>query len=1154
MHPSPDRCEPVANPCAPEGAWLHSLGYRAYVQPRGSGFSAWNDYLLNAWTPDSVQDGGGWYIYLRDLDSSEVWTASGEPVCAQSAGACSQLGQTLRLSRTHAAIDSTVDIALAASGNACELRHLQLSNPGTAARRIEVTCYLEVVLNAPAAHESHPAFSKLFVQTQWLAETQSWVVQRRPRGNAEKHPFMALGLVGAPVSQWSSDRPGFLGRGRDAASPQALEGHAALSRIEGNVLDPALALRTQVELSPGGSAQLSFLLSVAEERSAVVAQTRCWSTLDAAEWLKAARAMPAHADAHDGGEGPIASAPWQALARTLSGTDSAVARSAPPPPRQAIPETPSPTGLRHFNGLGGFSAQGNEYVLHLKRQANGRLQLPPQPWTNVMANRVCGVLVSETGASTMWAGNSREHRLTPWRNDAIGDRHEEACYLRDEEAGEFWSSTPGPAPAPSDYVVTHGLGYSRWQMTHSELEHDTCMFVTRDDPLRIVRLRVTNHSARERRLSAYGYSRWVLGSSPEATEAQVRVQYVADQQVLCARNPTAAEFAGRVAFAALAEPRGTSWTADRRAFLGQPGSMAAPLALREGGVLNHALGSQPCAALRTTLSLAPGETREVAFLLGEVEHVDTLEPLLNRYRQRDAVANAWQDASAFWKDTVSAIQISTPVPEVDLMVNAWLPYQNLSCRLWGRTAFYQSGGAYGFRDQLQDAASLIYLRPDLTRQQILTNAAHQFVEGDVLHWWHPPLSKGMRTRFADDLLWLPLLCAYYIEVTGDATVLGESVGFVQAEHLEPGEDERYLLPHPSTESADVYEHCCRAIDRSLVTGAHGLPLFGCGDWNDGMSRVGREGRGESVWMGFFLYTVLTEFMPHCVARADHARLQRYTQAHTALYSALNSAGWDGQWYRRAWYDNGAPLGSKDSDECKIDALAQAWAVLSGVASTARATTALDALEQHLISDDDKLIRLLTPPFVNTPHDPGYIKGYVAGVRENGGQYTHAALWVVKAMAQAGRRNRAAELLKMLSPVHHSSTPDDVARYQVEPYVIAADVYGAAPHVGRGGWTWYTGSAGWMYRVALESILGLRVQGGQHLRLAPCIPDAWPGFSLRYRLGDGTQYQIEVRNPTGHSAAVVSARLDGQSVPVESGSAVVPLARDGALHHVEVTLG
>jgi cyclic beta-1,2-glucan synthetase len=545
-------------------------------------------------------------------------------------------------------------------------------------------------------------------------------------------------------------------------------------------------------------------------------------------------------------------------------------------------------------------------------------------------------------------------------------------------------------------------------------------------------------------------------------------------------------------------------------------------------------------------------------LLGETTSREIALALVEKLRAPGAVDAVLAEVRDFWRDTLGAVQVRTPLPEVDLMLNGWLAYQNLSCRIWGRSAFYQSGGALGYRDQLQDAAAMIYARPDLTRAQIRLHAAHQFVEGDVLHWWHPaPLEKGLRTRFADDLLWLPFITAFYVRSTGDAGVLDEVEPFVRARLLEEGEDEVFLRPEAAGVSADVYEHCCRALDRSLTQGAHGLPLMGTGDWNDGMNRVGREGRGESVWMGFFLHRILLDFMPLCEGRGDAARVERYSAYRDHLARALNDAGWDGAWYRRAFYDNGAVIGSRESDECQIDALAQAWAIISEVAPPVRAAQAMDALEERLVSDRDGIVRLLTPPFVDTPHDPGYIKGYVAGVRENGGQYTHAACWVVRAMAEMGRHARAAQLLRMLSPVSHAETPEQVGTYQVEPYVIAADIYGEAPHVGRGGWTWYTGSAGWMFRVALESVLGFTLEGGEAIVLAPRIPNEWPEVSMSYRLpGSQTRYELRVLNPDRQAAGVRHATLDGQ--PLATGEAAralrIPLVDDGATHRVEVVLG
>ena len=545
---------------------------------------------------------------------------------------------------------------------------------------------------------------------------------------------------------------------------------------------------------------------------------------------------------------------------------------------------------------------------------------------------------------------------------------------------------------------------------------------------------------------------------------------------------------------------------------------------------------------------------ERLFLLGEAEDTDRARALVRDYQDAAVANESLVEVRRFWRELLGRVQVRTPAPAIDLMVNGWLAYQNLSCRIWGRSAFYQSGGAYGFRDQLQDASAMLWLRPELTRRQIVLHASHQFVEGDVLHWWHPPLGKGMRTRFADDLLWLPYVTTFYVRSTGDASVLDEPARFVTARPLEPGEDEAYLVPEDAGTGASVYEHCCLALDRSLTRGAHGLPLMGVGDWNDGMNRVGREGRGESVWLGFFLFQILGEFLPFCEQRGDTARAERYQAYLAQLGEALNDGGWDGAWYRRAYYDSGAPLGAAENDECRIDTIAQAWAVLSGAAPPERAEQALDAMEEHLVSEREGIIRLLTPAFDRTPHDPGYIKGYLPGVRENGGQYTHAALWAVRALAELGRCERAAPLLEMLSPVHHGRSHAAVHVYRTEPYVIAADVYGVAPHVGRGGWTWYTGSAGWMYRVALESVLGLRLEAGDRLVLRPCIPAAWPGFTVRYRLpADDTMYELQV---TRAADGATQVQVDGAAgeARVEDGAVVIPLRRDGGEHRVTVALG
>jgi cyclic beta-1,2-glucan synthetase len=707
--------------------------------------------------------------------------------------------------------------------------------------------------------------------------------------------------------------------------------------------------------------------------------------------------------------------------------------------------------------------------------------------------------------------------------------------------------------------VRHGFGYTRFLHSGVGLGLDTTMFAARSDPLRITRISVTNNCGRPRRISLFSCAQLVLGDNSRQSGRFITTWLDDQTGALLARNPTSASCPRSVAFAAVvADPavEQVHHSCSLAGFLGPEGDFSSPSALGRQSLDGRAEPeAESCFAHQVVMVLEAGQTASVSFLLGQEADADWARELVIRHLSPAAVEKSWREAAAFWREGLSSLRIETPSPALDIMVNGWLPYQTLSCRIRGRTAFYQSGGAFGFRDQLQDASSLLLLWPEKTRHQILLHAAHQFVEGDVLHWWHPPDSRGIRTRFADDLLWLPLLTADYIQATGDRDILEEMIPYLAARELEPGEDEVFLRPEPSGESSDLYEHCCRAIDRSLVLGEHGLPLFGTGDWNDGMNRVGRQGRGESVWMGFFLVMVLDGFGALCGSRGDQDRADRYTNHRRQLEHALNDAGWDGRWYRRGFYDDGSPLGSRKNQECRIDALAQAWSVLSGVATPDRADQALEALEENLVSEDPGLIKLLTPPFAHTPRDPGYIKGYVPGVRENGGQYTHAALWVVRAMAKAQKRDKAARFLDLLNPILHAATPEQVSVYQAEPYVIAADVYGAPPHVGRAGWTWYTGSSGWMHRVAVESILGLRTEGGHTLVLEPCIPDQWPGFVMTWKLpASETTYRIAVVNPDSCSVSIRRATVDGEPVATGLRALRIPLLRDGKSHEVEVTLG
>jgi cyclic beta-1,2-glucan synthetase len=1260
----------ISSPAA--GARLLSNGrFTTLITPAGTGYAEFEGCALSRWQGDPVEDADGSPIYLRDLDSGECWSVGMRPLAAAGAVYAHGFDDGMAwIACTHRGIEARLEIAVD-SGADRELRTLSLRNLGQDARRIEVTSYLEVVLNARAAEASHPAFSKLFVQTEFDAASGALLARRRPRGADETASLWLVQAVrGGADAQFETDRKRFIGRGGSLAAPQALRTDAPLSGTAGNVLDPAFALRRTVALDAGAGAELHYVLGVASGRAAALAlaggadgaacaaqaagarRRQLMQELgidarqaDAAEELAAAllygepalrapdavqrrvnggaavlsgyRLPSAHAlcvvVANGAGDGTVtallaAARCWRALALPLhlvvigacedwagrigDGCPATLldparvpradldrieclaravlsgglprfipaAAAAPAVRVRGAGATRDTRGarepLRFFNGKGGFSKDGKEYIVRLDWDGE-TLSRPPLPWTNVIANEQVGTIVSETGAGYTWSRNSREHRLTPWFNDPVCDPHGEALYLRDEDDGACWSPLPGPMPAGADYEAAHGFGYTTFRHASHGLEQESTVFVPRNDPLKIVRIRLRNPGLQARTVSLFSYQQLVLGGTPADSGRHVVTGF--EDGVLLATNRMAGPFADGVTFATLVAPdaQSASFSADRAAFFGPGGSAAAPKALSAPTLDNRSgAGLDPCAAFQVRLHIAPGATVECAVLLGETTERAAALALARHYRTAGSIEDALGEAREFWRRATGAVEVSTPLPALDLMMGGWLVYQNLSCRIWGRSAFYQSGGAYGYRDQLQDSSGMVYTMPQLTRRQICLHAAHQFVEGDVLHWWHPaPLEKGLRTRFADDLLWLPYITAFYIGSTGDWSVLDEVEPFITAPLLEDGEDEVFLKPEQAGVDADVYEHCCRALDRSLTEGAHGLPLMGTGDWNDGMNRVGREGRGESVWMGFFLHRIIEDFLPMCERRGDHARIARYTAYRDRLAVALNEGGWDGEWYRRAYYDNGVVMGSRDSDECKIDALAQAWSVISGAAPAARAAQALDAMEQHLVSDQDRLVRLLAPPFQDTPQDPGYIKGYVAGVRENGGQYTHAACWAVRALAEAGRNERAAKVLEMLSPVTHSSTPEDVATYQVEPYVIAADIYGADPHVGRGGWTWYTGSAGWMYRVTLESVLGFTLQGGDTIRMKPVIPSSWPGFTISHRLSDGaTVYEISVVNDSlGGDAAVSSATLDGAPVALLDGAALVPLRADRGRHRVEIVL-
>ncbi len=817
----------------------------------------------------------------------------------------------------------------------------------------------------------------------------------------------------------------------------------------------------------------------------------------------------------------------------------------PRAPSQIYPEPTLPQPeLSFFNGLGGFHQGGREYVTTL-----GAEQWTPAPWSNVIGNAVdFGFQVSETGGGYTWSINSRENRLTPWSNDAVSDPPSEVIYLRDEDSGTLWSATPLPIRQREPYVVRHGQGYSVFEHTSHGISQELLLFAPLDAPVKICLLRLRNRTARKRRISVFKYCEMVLGVLRSSTAPYLITEIDQDAATVFARNPFNSEFAERVAFVATSEELASA-TCDRKEFIGRNRSLESPAALRRVALSNRdGAGLDPCAALHVSFELAPQTAREVVFLLGEAESKEAAQTIVTQYKQAGNVNAAFERVLGYWDETLGAVEVRTPDLALDTMLNRWLLYQTLSCRVWARTAFYQSGGAYGFRDQLQDVMALVYSKPDIARRQIVLAAAHQFKEGDVQHWWHPPSGRGVRTRISDDLVFLPFVTAFYINVTGDASVLDEVVPFIEQPLLNADQHEVYMQPAISEESAPVFEHCARALDRSLAVGKHGLPLMGGGDWNDGMNRVGHGGKGESVWLGWFLYTAIAAFVPHVEERKQRLRVNRYRKHLDNLRKALEEKAWDGDWYRRAYFDDGTPLGSARNEECRIDSIAQSWSVISGASDPYRMGRAMAAVEEYLIRRGDGLVILFTPPFDKGNLDPGYIKGYVPGVRENGGQYTHAAIWTMIAYSLLGDGERAGELFSLLNPINHSSTRAGLHKYKVEPYVAVADVYAVPPHTGRGGWTWYTGSAGWMYRAGLESILGFKLESTR-LRIDPCVPRWWRDFEITYRRGRAV-YRIKVENPLGVSRGVVSVEVDGT---IQADGAIA-LSDDEKTHNVRVIMG
>jgi cellobiose phosphorylase len=818
--------------------------------------------------------------------------------------------------------------------------------------------------------------------------------------------------------------------------------------------------------------------------------------------------------------------------------------SAPVPPASA------PVGVLEFaNGHGGFSDAGRTYRIALDHE-----RCTPMPWVNVIANPVFGCLVSAEGGGYTWSLNSQQNPITPWPNDPVSDSPHDVLYLRDQDTAAVWSATALPIRvAGATYQATHGKGYSRFTNDAHGIALELTVCVPVDDSVKLQRLRLCNRSSLTRRLSVTAYVEWALGANGSTPAPFVITARDTNSGALFARNRWRSDYADRVAFIDMGGLQ-QSMSGDRGEFLGALGAVDRPAALQTNSELSGRAGAglDPCGALQTRIELPPDTQIDIVFVLGDAASDGQAQALIEKYRATD-FEQVLAGVAAQWNGLLDTVQVHTPNRAMDIMLNDWLPYQVLGCRVWARSAYYQASGAYGFRDQLQDVMALCVSRPDLAREHLLRAAGRQFDEGDVQHWWQPPGGQGIRTKISDDRIWLGYVAAHYAEVTDDVAVMDELLRFLGGPAVPAKAADMFFQPTASGETASLYEHCARALDSGLTRGTHGLPLIGTGDWNDGMNSVGEQGLGESSWLGWLLLATITALSPHAEQRRDAERAKRWRDYAAELRNALERA-WDGQWYRRGYYDDGTPLGSHISEECQIDSIAQSWSVLAGPTNPARAAQAMASVDRLLVDHEHQIARLFTPPFDHSPVYPGYIKGYPPGLRENGGQYTHGATWSIFAWAQLGDGDRASAMFDMLNPIHHSDSVEAVERYKVEPYVACADVYSVAPHIGRGGWTWYTGTAAWLYRAGLEAVLGFQLRGDR-LRIDPCIPKHWSGFQLTYRrrgrLHAVTRYEITVDNSALVGRGVTRVELDGLEL---SATGDVTLADDGKTHQLRVSLG
>lgn len=1281
----------------PQVLILSNGSYSTMVTNSGSGYSYCKGVAVNRWRGDVTRDNFGMYFYIQNLNSNNFWSAAYQP--------CNMLPEEYKVlfesdkavfTRRDGSIETRTEVVVSPEHNV-EIRTMTIANKGKHSRVLDVTSYMEGVLSPLEADIAHPAFNNLFIQTEFIPENNALLAVRRPRDKKQKEVWAVHTVVPqrstiGPV-QYETDRLKFIGRGRDLSNPLAMEAGKPLSGSVGAVLDPIMSLRCRLDVLPGESVKLAFLVGMADSREGALAlaqnyqsfstisrtaelswthsqvelryldmnaeeanfyqdmaahilyfspsrrlreedilknrkgQSALWkygisgdvplvvmevssiehmhlvkSLLTAHEYLRLkgiemdllfinsygnSYEQPVQDNIIDmvsvsharelqgkrggvfvlqdniisdedktlimtfaslvfyGGEGGLSDQLNMTRANELLPKVFTPSRLASIYAARAYTEKrylPKPSDLLFFNGLGGFSKDGREYIMLLKQNIRC-----PLPWSNIIANEEFGFLTTELGGGYTWHKNSRQNKLTPWSNDAVLDTPGEVVYLRDEYTGDIWTITPNPIPSGDSCVVRYGWGYSSFQSYSYGIEAYETMFVPINNSVKIVSISLNNTANVRRRISLTYYAEWVLGVNREETGKFITTQWDGQNSILCATNAYNQDFAGNIAFLSSNKPI-ACYTGDRMEFIGRNKNYENPAALKRTCLSGRTGGGyDSCGAVQVIVEIPPNSSERVVFMLGQEESMGGIKKIVDTYRDINKVDESLEHVKAFWQDKLGAISVSTPDSSMDIMLNGWLMYQTIVSRLWGRTSFYQAGGAYGFRDQLQDILAILYIDPDAARRQILLHASHQFTQGDVQHWWHSPF-KGVRTRITDDRLFLPYVVAEYMEVTGDYDILNEEIAFLVDEPLRDDEHDRYSVPEISSAKATLYQHCLQAIDISLQFGDKGLPLMGGGDWNDGMDKVGIEGKGQSVWLGWFLYAVLNRFIPICYRVNDNANGERYQDTSKKLLEAVEKNAWDGGWYRRAYFDDGTPLGSEQNEECQIDSISQSWSVISGGGRSARVNEAMRSMEHYLVDRELGIIRLLTPPFEKSELEPGYIKGYVPGVRENGGQYTHAAMWAIWAFAKMGKGDKAERLFHMLNPINHTRTLMECNRYKVEPYVVAADVYSYPPNEGRGGWTWYTGSASWAYKVALEGILGFK-KIEDKLIINPCIPSEWSKFSIVYRYGKSI-YEIKVQNFNHVVYGVERIEVDGDVIDQD----FIPLIDDGCSHEVNIVMG